>query len=303
MKRIMQAGAVLVLGLAASACQTVQTTRQGAVGIERQQYMAVSQREVEQRAAGEYRQLLAQEQRRGRLNTQRAQVERVNRIAQQLIPHTAVFRPDAPRWQWEVNVISSNEVNAWCMPGGKMAVYTGLLERLQISDDELAAVLGHEIAHALREHARERISEQMGTQLAVNILGALGTRGGYEGLGKLAGAGMQLLVELPHSRAHETEADRIGVELAARAGFYPLAAVTLWQKMGRVSGGEPAKLLSTHPSRSERTQDLQNYGQRVMPLYQAARNQNQSWQPAPGNPPQNPLPGQPPLRGQGQGWR
>lgn len=261
----------LAVLLTLGACQSVQTTSGGVVGVGREQRMAVSARQVEQSAVQQYRQTLAQEQQRGRLNRNPQHVDRVRNISNRLIVQTAAFRPDAPRWQWEVNVISSPEVNAWCMPGGKIAVYSGLIEKLQITDDELAAVIGHEIAHALREHTRERISEQMGTNMAAVGIDLLGQLYGVNGLGRVANTGLQLTMGLPHSRQQETEADRMGVELAARAGYYPLAAVSLWQKMGRVSGGEPMPFLSTHPARSERQADLQQYGERVMPLYQQSR--------------------------------
>jgi predicted Zn-dependent protease len=264
-KRILVAATML--GLAA--CETVQTTQSGAVGIQRQQRMAVSSQEIEQAAQQQYAELMAQERKKGTLNRNPAQVERVRAIVNRLIPQTAVFRPDAAKWQWEVNVISSDEVNAWCMPGGKMAVYTGLLDKIHPTDDELAAVMGHEIAHALREHARERASEQM-------VAGGLISAGSaLFGLGDIGQKGAEFaymgLLGLPNSRAHETEADRIGVELAARAGYDPRAAVTLWQKMGQAGGSQPIKFLSTHPSPGDRLADLTNYAQRVMPLYEQSK--------------------------------
>jgi predicted Zn-dependent protease len=252
-----------------SGCETVDTTKEGAVGVDRHQRMAVSSQEVEASAKQAYSQMMAEAQKKGALDRNPAQVQRVHAIVGRLIPQTAVFRPDATKWQWESHVISLDEVNAWCMPGGKMAVYTGLMDKLQITDDELAAVMGHEIAHALREHARERISRQMGTQMAVGIAGALFGIGELgQGLGNMVA---DVTLNLPNSRLHETEADRIGVELAARAGYNPQAAVTLWEKMAKVSsGGEPPKFLSTHPAHEDRIKDLRVYAEKVMPLYQAA---------------------------------
>jgi Zn-dependent protease with chaperone function len=259
------AGAVAAVSLLV-ACQSVQTTQGGAVGIERSQRMLISSAEMDQSATSQYAQVLAQEKQKNTLNKNAAQVKRVRAIADRLIPHTAVFRPDATSWKWEVNVITSDEANAWCMPGGKIAVYTGLIDKLKITDDELAAVMGHEIAHALREHARERASEQAvaGTVITLGTkllgLGDLGEQGGqYAYMG---------LMGLPNSRSHETEADRMGVELAARAGYDPRAAITLWQKMGALGGAEPAKFMSTHPSKDDRIADLTDYSARVMPLYQ-----------------------------------
>lgn len=265
LKPALAAAAVLML----VSCQTVQTTQSGVVGVEREQRMAVSAEAIDQAAREQYTALIAKERQKGTLNRNPAQVERVRAVANRIVPQTVNFRPDARAWAWEVNVLTSAEVNAWCMPGGKMAVYTGLIEKLQLTDDELAAVMGHEIAHALREHARERASEQMiaGSVIAVGSalfgLGDIGQRGAeYAYMG---------LLGLPNSRRHETEADRVGIELAARAGYDPRAAVSLWQKMGQLGGGEPIKFLSTHPSQSDRLSDLTAYSQRVMPLYEQSR--------------------------------
>ena len=266
MERNLTAGLLLVL---AAGCQSVDTTQPGTVGVDRDQRMSVSAKEVEDGSRKAYAQMLAEAQKKGALDRQPAQLQRVRAITQRLVQQTPTFRPDALQWPWEVHVLSLDEVNAWCMPGGKMAVYTGLIDKLQATDDELAAVMGHEISHALREHARERISRQRGTDLAIGVVGTL------LGIGQLgqsvAGLAADVTLNLPHSREQETEADRIGVELAARAGFNPHAALTLWEKMEKVggSGGGP-QWLSTHPSHENRLNDLRAYADRVMPLYQAA---------------------------------
>ena len=257
-----------------ASCETVQTTQGGAVGVGRQQRMTISAEQIEQSARQQYAQVLAEERQKGNLNRNPAHLNRIRVITNRLIPQTLVFRPDAQKWQWEVNVITSKEINAWCMPGGKVAIFTGIIERLQLTDDEMAAVLGHEISHALREHARERASEQMGTDLAASGIEILGAIYGIEGLGKVANTGLQLGIGLPNSRMHETEADRMGVELAARAGYDPRAAVTLWQKMARASTDESPQFLSTHPSRENRQNDLADYSQRVMSLYLQAKKQH-----------------------------
>jgi predicted Zn-dependent protease len=263
--RVFAAAALLAL----AACETVHTTQGGMVGVDREQRMAVAPQAMEQAAREQYGQLIAKEKQKGTLNRNSAQVERVRAVANRIVPQTVHFRPDAGTWAWEVNVLTSPEVNAWCMPGGKMAVYTGLIEKLQITDDELAAVMGHEIAHALREHARERASEQMVAGSVISVGTAL------LGLGDIGQLGAEYaymgLIGLPNSRSHETEADRIGVELAARAGYDPRAAVSLWQKMGQVGGREPIKFLSTHPSQADRLSDLDAYSQRVMPLYEQSK--------------------------------
>lgn len=224
----------LVLLATAAGCETVDTTKPGAVGIERHQRMLVSSQEVDQTAAQEYRKIIVQAQQKGVLDRNSEYVARVRAVLSRLIPATAAFRPDAPRWPWEVHVIQDNQLNAWAMPGGKMVVYSGLIEKLRLTDDELAAIMGHEIAHSLREHARERMSQEMATNLGIGIAGAV------LGLGQvgqqMADALAQVTFTLPHSRGQETEADRIGVELAARAGFEPHAAVSVWQKMLQAAG-------------------------------------------------------------------
>jgi predicted Zn-dependent protease len=269
MTRTFLASAALCTFLAAG-CQTVETTKGGAVGVDREQRMLVSSEEVQASAVKQYAQMMGQAKQKGALDQNAAQVQRVKAIVSRLVPQVVAFRADAQKWPWEVHVVSLKEVNAWAMPGGKMAIYSGLIERLNATDDEIAAVMGHEIAHALREHARERISRQMGTQMAVGIAGALF---GIGELGQNLGTMVaDVTLNLPNSRLHETEADRIGVELAARAGYDPRAAISLWQKMAKTSnGGQPPKWLSTHPSHEDRISDLQVYSAKVLPLYQAAK--------------------------------
>ena len=261
--------APIVIAALLAACETVSTTQPGAVGVDRQQRFMVSSQEVNQAAAGEYRKVMADAQAQGILNRNPQHVQRVRNVAARLIPHTGAFRPDAPQWAWETNVIQDNQLNAWAMPGGKMAVYSGLIEKLQLTDDELAAIMGHEIAHSLREHARERISQDAASGLVLGVAGAvLGL--GEVGQG-LANAVAQVTFALPHSRAHETEADRLGVELAARAGYNPHAAVSVWQKMLQAGGSGGPQFLSTHPSPESRLSDLKVYADRVMPIYRQAR--------------------------------
>ena len=159
----------VALSLVLTACETVSTTQPGAVGVDRQQTMLVSQQEIDQAAVGEYKKVIAQAQQKGVLDRNPQLVQRVRAVANRLIPHTAAFRPDAPKWAWEVHVIQDDQLNAWAMPGGKMVVYSGLVEKLKLTDDELAAIMGHEIAHSLREHARERVSREMATQLGLSV--------------------------------------------------------------------------------------------------------------------------------------
>jgi predicted Zn-dependent protease len=260
---------LIALAALLAACETVSTTQPGAVGVDRQQRFLVSSEEVNQAAAQEYQKVIADARAKGTLDRNAQLLQRVRNVAARLIPHTGAFRPDAPRWAWETHVIQDNQLNAWAMPGGKMVVYSGLIEKLQLSDDELAAIMGHEIAHSLREHARERISQETASGALLGIAGAvLGL--GEVGQG-LANAVAQVTFTLPHSRAHETEADRIGVELAARAGYNPHAAVSVWQKMLQAGGSGGPQFLSTHPSPETRLTDLKVYADRVMPLFQQAR--------------------------------
>jgi len=254
--------------LALASCETVQTTRPGAVGVDRKQSMLLSSAQVDKSAAMAYQEELKKAAKKNALNRDAAEVARVRSMALRLTNVTGAFRPDAPRWAWETNVITSGDINAWCMPGGKIAVYTALIEKLKVTDDELAAVMGHEIGHALREHGRERASQAYAEALGLSVVGtALGLGQGSKQLAQII---TDVTFNLPNSREHEVEADRIGVELAARAGYDPRAAITLWQKMGQVGGGAPPQFLSTHPSPKNRQKDLTEYAARVMPLYEAA---------------------------------
>lgn len=261
--------AVTTATLLMTGCETVQTTQPGTVGVDRQQTFVVSDQEINQAAAQEYRKMIAEAQAKGQLDRNPTQVQRVRTVMNRLVPHTTAFRPDAVKWAWEIHVINDDQLNAWAMPGGKMAVYSGLIDKLRLTDDELAAIMGHEIAHSLREHARERVSREMASGMALGVAGAV------LGLGQLgqtlANAVAQVTFTLPHSRTHETEADRVGVELAARAGYEPHAAVSVWQKMLQAGGSGGPQFLSTHPSPESRLADLRVYADRVMPLYQQAR--------------------------------
>jgi predicted Zn-dependent protease len=274
LRKFNQRALVFLLIAGSVACTPTRTTSGGAVGVDRQQSMLVSAAEVNRSAEKAYQQTIQEAQAKKRLNRNPEQVRRVRNIAARLIPVTAAFRADAPEWHWETNVISSDDLNAWCMPGGKIAVYTALMERLGLSDDELAAVMGHEIAHALREHGREKAGQAAGVGIAAAIGGVL--IGSYYGvdpdIGKdVLGAAGDLAFMRPNSRGMEQEADRIGVELAARAGYDPHAAISLWQKMARAASGSTPQWMSTHPSHDSRIADLRVYADRVKPLYRAAR--------------------------------
>jgi len=195
------------------------------------------------------------------------QVIRLRAIGQRLIPYSYEWNPRARDWKWEINLLVSKQINAFCMPGGKIAFYTGILEQLQLTDNEVAMVMGHEIAHALREHAREQMGKTAATRGAIELGAAI------FGLGNagrtVAGMGGQLLT-LRFGREDESEADLVGMELAARAGYDPRAGVTLWNKMAKASEGAPPQFLSTHPSGPTRIRDIEANLPKVEGLYARA---------------------------------
>lgn len=226
---------------------------------------------VERSAAQQYAEMLQQAAAQNALGGKNhPQVRRLRAIAQRIIPHAVGWNPRARGWRWEVNLIGSRQVNAFCMPGGKIAFYSGILDQLKLTDDEVATVMGHEIAHALREHARARMAKNAATGIGANLLSNV------LGLGQLGQTvtsyGAQLLT-LQFSRSDESDADLVGMELAARAGFDPRAGVTLWQKMAAANRGAPPQWLSTHPSGNSRIADIRANLPKVLPLY--ARSQNQ----------------------------
>jgi len=268
----------LLVTLLLAGCATTQTTKSGAVGVERKQYVGlVSEKEAEQQSALAYQQTLKDAESKKQLNQDSAETQRVRAIAKRLIAEVGVFRSDALNWDWQVNVLESKEVNAYCMAGGKMMVYTGLLDQIKPTDDELAAVMGHEISHALREHVRERMSrvkaQQMGLLGAAALVG-LSTKSGDNAVRTLAlgGAVATVALTLPNSRTAEHEADEVGLELMARAGYNPNAAVTLWEKMSAKGGAKPPEFLSTHPSDQARVNDIKRLIPKVMPLYEQSKN-------------------------------
>ena len=263
---------VVITSALLGACVSVQTTQPGAIGLDRTQRMSplVSAEQLNQGAVAAYAQVIGEARKDGNLNSNPAMTSRVRAVAERLIPTVGAFREDARNWDWQVNVINSDQLNAWAMPGGKIAFYSGIIEKLKLTDAEIAAIMGHEIAHALREHSRERASEESNKSLVISILGQ--ATGAGQTTQALADLVYQTTLGLPNSRLHETEADRIGVELMARAGYDPRAAIAVWQKMAKVSGGKNGpEFLSTHPSHDTRIKDLTDYAARVMPLYEKSR--------------------------------
>ena len=259
----------LIAVCALCACTSIGFAREGVeVGNESVFAKLVPAGDVEKSAAQQYNQMLQQAAAQKAVGgDNNPQVQRLRRIAQNLIPFAQEWNPRAKSWRWEVNLIGSKQINAFCMPGGKIAFYTGILEQLKLTDDEVAMVMGHEVAHALREHARERMGKSAATSIGANIFsmvtgaGALGQQ--------MIGSGAQLL-SLKFSRDDESEADLVGMELAARAGYDPRAGVTLWQKMGAANKGAPPQWLSTHPAGGTRIADIEKNLPKVMPLYERA---------------------------------
>ena len=273
--------AALAAALAWPAPGQAQTQAREGVDVGKKSWVAglVPADQVEQAALQQYRQLQQKAAQQGALAPKdNAQLVRLRAIAERIIPYSVEWNDRARQWKWEVNLFGGKQVNAFCMPGGKIAFFYGLLDQLQLSDDEVAMVMGHEIAHALREHARERMGKTAATRGAIEIGSALlglGNGGRY-----LADMGGQL-VTLKFGRDDETEADLVGLELAARAGYDPRAAVTLWQKMAAASKGAPPEWLSTHPSGDSRVKDIEASLPRVMPLYERAEKPTRVYGPPP----------------------
>ena len=257
-----------------SACLLVactSTSRPGVVGVERTQFMMISAAQIDRISASSFEQQAKAAQKKNILIASGPQYERLKTIANRLIPQTAVFRDDTHAWNWGLQLIDSPMVNATCAPGGRITFYSGIINKLNLTDNEIAAIMGHEIAHAVREHGRERVSQALAQNVFSNV--ALATAG--PGSAKSIDAAnqiMQYVLVLPNSRQNEKEADAIGLEIAARGGYDPRAAITLWEKMSKESKGKnPPEFLSTHPSNQNRIKELSALMPRVMPLYEAAK--------------------------------
>ena len=252
----------LVFACLVAACATSPTGRK--------QLMIVSESQAIVASRQAYVQEMGKYKKEGKLVTDPKVLNRVKVITERLVAQAVKVRPDSARWEWAVAVVDDPQnVNAWCMAGGRMAIYTGLILKIDPTDDELAQVLGHEIAHALANHTAERMSVAMASQMGVLAAGILLDQSATTIAAGAAAA--QVAVNLPNSRTAETEADRIGIELAAKAGYDPHAAVTLWKKMAVVGGGKgPPQFLSTHPSDAERQQALAKLVPQMMPYYKAS---------------------------------
>ncbi len=256
---------IMLLALCAGGCATNKITG-------RTQASVVSDAEAAQQSAQAYSQVLTEAKQGNTLDSDPATVARIRAIAEPIIAKAQEMRPETRNWQWKVHVLQSEEVNAWCMAGGKIAVYTGLLNKIKPTDDELAQVLGHEISHALLSHQAEKLSraliQETGMKLAVTAAAIAGYN--VQGYANLANTLASVGLDLPNSRDAETEADNYGIELAAKSGYNPNAAVTLWQKMIAATGGTGGSdWLSTHPGPESRIQNLQSRAVQWMPVYEA----------------------------------
>ncbi|HXX12807.1 MAG TPA: M48 family metallopeptidase [Burkholderiales bacterium] len=255
---------LLVVAAGLVACQSAPVTG-------RKQLMLVSESEAIDASKQAYTQTLAPLQKQGKVNSDAALKARVDAITARLVAQAILYRPETASWDWQVAVIDDpNTLNAWCMAGGRMAIYTGIIQKLHLTDDEIAQVMGHEIAHALAKHTAERMSVAVAQQAGLSVAGAL-LGGGATGQAALQGAAIATTVgvQLPNSRTQEAEADRIGIELAAKAGYDPHAAPKLWQKMLDVTGTRgQSDWLSTHPASEKRLQSLAALIPQMMPYYE-----------------------------------
>ncbi|MBU3594377.1 M48 family metallopeptidase [Polynucleobacter sp. 71A-WALBACH] len=258
---------VLAVVALLSACAS--TTRPGAVGVNRSQFMMASSEEVNRASATSYSEQNQKAKEKNILVTSGPTYDRLKVIANRLIPQTEAFRDDTKQWDWRLTLIDAPVLNATCAPGGKITFYTGIIEQLNLNDDEIAAIMGHEIAHALREHGRERVSQAAAQNVLVNI--AMAVAGPYGSAVSAANQVAQYAIVLPNSRENESEADAIGLELAARAGYNPLGAISVWQKMLKATkDSRSPEFLSTHPSGETRIEQLTMLLPAVEPLYKAA---------------------------------
>jgi predicted Zn-dependent protease len=255
----------LFILLIVTACATSPTGRR--------QLMLVSPEQAISSSREAYTQTLLPLEKAGKLDTNHQITDRVRRITGKVIAQTIILYPKTSNWQWNVRVIDDAEtINAWCMAGGKMAIYSGLLIKINPTDDELAQVMGHEISHAVANHTAEKMSMALASQIGLATV-AIATNGEDGGGAALTGAALAaaLAIQLPNSRTAETEADRIGIELAARAGYDPRAAISLWQKMGKAGGNRPPEFISTHPDPANRMSTLRRLIPRMMPYYEEVK--------------------------------
>lgn len=250
--------------VAISGC--VSTTKGGVISPERKQLVLLSTGEVQRMSDEYYRQLIREASAKGKLDTNRYTVSRLREIADRIIPQTKYLREDAVLWDWKVHLITEDTLNAFVMPNAKIVFYSGIIDQLNLTDDEIAAIMGHEVAHALREHTREKMSRNMATNATIGI--AASALGLGSGALQVIGLTSQYGLALPHSRSQEAEADAIGMELMARAGYNPHAAISIWQKMQAAKKSKiNLEFLSTHPSSETRIKTMTELAPQVQHLY------------------------------------
>ncbi|HUC45667.1 MAG TPA: M48 family metallopeptidase [Hyphomicrobiaceae bacterium] len=268
-RSIIASAAGLLIVAAAPAAAQLAKSDDGGVKVKPPSLMRrlVPAEKLEKVAAEQYGQLRAQAMSRNALVAADDPVAtRVGRIAQDLMAFTPKWNARAKDWRWDITIIKTPTINALCMPGGKIAVFTGIIDTLKLTDDELAVVLGHEMAHALREHARARTAKVTLTNVGTLAIGLV-IGGNVAELARQGGG----LLALKFNRDDERDADLVGLELAARAGYNPQAGLTLWEKMSQAAKNTPPTWLSTHPSGEDRKRRTQEALQQVMPLYEKAK--------------------------------
>ena len=251
--------------------------------VSRQQLLILPEFMANSMSVEAYKEALKIAEKNNKLNTDKNLLNRVRNISYKLIDKAIFFRDDANEWKWEINVEDNEEVNAYCMPGGKIMVFSGLVEKTNATDDELAAVIGHEIVHALREHGRERMSTALIQQVGIIGFAAYiankGTRVSTDAAVQAVALGTTLFFALPNSREQEREADKMGIELMALAGYNPMAAVSLWRKMNELSEFSMPEFLSTHPSNENRIKDLTEHAKKINHLYEENKKEIKAFHP------------------------
>ena len=270
---------IILIFLSGCASTTLETDS----NVSRNQFLLLPESMANSMAVDAYKEAIRNAEKNNKLNTDKDLLNRVRKISYKLIDKTIVFRDDAKEWKWEINVEDSEEVNAYCMPGGKIMVFSGLVEKTNATDDELAAVIGHEIVHALREHGRERMSTALVQQIGIIGFAAYiankRTRVSTDAAVQAVALGTTLFFALPNSREQEREADKMGLELMARAGYNPMAAVSLWRKMNELSEFNMPEFLSTHPSNENRIKDLTEHAKKINNLYEENKEEVKAFHP------------------------
>ena len=271
----------LIILIFLSGCAS--TTLESDSNVSRHQLLILPEFMANSMAVDAYKEAIRNAEKNNKLNTDEDLLNRVRKISYKLIDEAIVFRDDVKEWKWEINVEDNEEVNAYCMPGGKIMVFSGLVEKVNATDDELAAVIGHEIVHALREHGRERMSTALVQQVGIIGFAAYiankGTRVSTDAAVQAVALGTTLFFALPNSREQEREADKMGLELMARAGYNPMAAVSLWRKMNELSEFDMPEFLSTHPSNENRIKDLTEHAKKINNLYKENKKEVKAFHP------------------------